>query len=56
MLVGCISVILVVLFVIYFVYDCDSLIFDLVSNVWVGFGVVFGLFVLISLYWKCMNL
>lgn len=55
-LVGRISVILVALFAIYLAYDGDSSILDLVSNAWAGFGAAFGPLVLISLYWKRMNL
>ncbi|HCV04229.1 sodium/proline symporter PutP [Pseudoalteromonas sp. APAL1] len=55
-LVGRISVILVALFAIYLAYDRDSSILDLVSNAWAGFGAAFGPLVLISLYWKRMNL
>lgn len=49
-IVGRVSVVVVVFVVIFFVYDRDSIIFILVSNVWVGFGVVFGLLVLFSLF------
>ena len=55
-LVGRISVILVALFAIYLAYDRDSSILDLVSNAWAGFGAAFGPLVLLSLYWKRMNL
>ena len=55
-LVGRISVILVALFAIYLAYDRDSAILDLVSNAWAGFGAAFGPLVLLSLYWKRMNL
>lgn len=51
-IVGWVSVVVVVFVVIYLVYDRDSIILMFVSNVWVGFGVVFGLFVLFSLF-KC---
>ncbi|MGO2076044.1 MAG: sodium:solute symporter family transporter, partial [Pseudoalteromonas sp.] len=37
-------------------YDRDSSILDLVSNAWAGFGAAFGPLVLLSLYWKRMNL
>tara|TARA_Y100000034_G_scaffold5323_1_gene6031 strand:- start:1011 stop:2489 length:1479 start_codon:yes stop_codon:yes gene_type:complete len=55
-LVGRISVILVALFAIYLAYDRNSSILDLVSNAWAGFGAAFGPLVLLSLYWKRMNL
>jgi SSS family solute:Na+ symporter/sodium/proline symporter len=55
-LVGRISVLLVALFAIYLAYDRDSSILDLVSNAWAGFGAAFGPLVLLSLYWKRMNL
>ena len=55
-LVGRISVILVALFAIYLAYDRNSSILDLVSNAWAGFGASFGPLVLLSLYWKRMNL
>jgi len=46
----------VALFAIYLAYDRDSSILDLVSNAWAGFGAAFGPLVLLSLYWKRMNL
>ncbi|CAM3873868.1 MULTISPECIES: sodium/proline symporter PutP [Pseudoalteromonas] len=55
-LVGRISVLLVAVFAIYLAYDRDSSILDLVSNAWAGFGAAFGPLVLLSLYWKRMNL
>jgi len=55
-LVGRISVMLVAILAIYLAYDRDSSILDLVSNAWAGFGAAFGPLVLLSLYWKRMNL
>lgn len=50
--IGCFGVVGVVIVVLLFVMDLSNIILLLVSNVWVGFGVVFGLFVLFCLYKK----
>ncbi|GAA4821265.1 osmoregulated proline transporter OpuE [Marinicella pacifica] len=54
--VGRLSVIAVALCAIYLAYDRDSSILDLVSNAWAGFGAAFGPLIILSLYWKRMNL
>lgn len=53
--VGCIVVILILLIVLFLVMMLDSLVLGLVFYVWVGFGVVFGFVLVLSLYWLCMN-
>ena len=55
-LIGRVSVMLVAVFAIYLAYDRDNSILDLVSNAWAGFGAAFGPLVLLSLYWRRMNL
>lgn len=52
--VGCVMVLLVVVIVIWLVFNLENCVFGLVFYVWVGFGVVFGLLVLFFLLWKWM--
>lgn len=55
-LVGRICVVLVALFAVFLAHNRDSSILSLVSNAWAGFGAAFGPVVLLSLFWKRMNL
>lgn len=49
---GCMVVFVIFVIVLFFVWEKNNIIFGLVSYVWVGFGVLFGLVVLFSLFWK----
>jgi len=55
-LMGRLSVFLVALVAIFIALDRSSSILSLVANAWAGFGAAFGPLVLLSLYWKRMNL
>ena len=55
-LIGRISVLVVALAAIYLAYDRDSTILSIVGNAWAGFGAAFGPLILLSLYWRRMNL
>jgi SSS family solute:Na+ symporter/sodium/proline symporter len=55
-LMGRLSVFLVAVVAIVIALDRSSSILSLVANAWAGFGAAFGPLVLLSLYWKRMNL
>ncbi len=55
-LMGRLSVFLVAVIAIVIALDRSSSILSLVANAWAGFGAAFGPLVLLSLYWKRMNL
>lgn len=52
--IGWLLVLVVGIVVVVIVCDFDVQVFSLVLNVWVGFGVVFGLLIVLVLIWKCM--
>lgn len=54
--VGRVSVVLVAVLAVVLAHNRDSSILSLVSNAWAGFGAAFGPVVLLSLFWKRMNL
>lgn len=51
-MIGRLFVLVVVIVVIVIVWNLNDIILNLVGNVWVGFGVLFSLFVLFVFYWK----
>jgi SSS family solute:Na+ symporter/sodium/proline symporter len=54
--VGKLSVFTVACIAIFLATDRSSSILELVSNAWAGFGAAFGPVVILSLYWKSMNI
>ena len=56
MIVARITLVVILLFGIFIAIDENSIIFQVVSYAWAGFGAAFGPLMLLSLYWKRTNL
>lgn len=56
MIVARITLVVILLFGIFIAVDENSIIFQVVSYAWAGFGAAFGPLMLLSLYWKRTNL
>ncbi|WP_251197219.1 sodium/proline symporter PutP [Anaerotardibacter muris] len=56
MIVARITLVVILLFGIVIAIDENSIIFQVVSYAWAGFGAAFGPLMLLSLYWKRTNL
>ncbi|WP_269409906.1 sodium/proline symporter PutP [Lentibacillus daqui] len=54
-LYGRIAILIVSLVAMYFAWEKNSTILDLVSFAWAGFGAAFGPTILLSLYWRKIN-
>ena len=55
MIVARITLVVILLFGIFIAIDENSIIFQVVSYAWAGFGAAFGPLMLLSLYWKRTN-
>lgn len=56
MIVARITLVVILLFGIFIAIDENSIVFQVVSYAWAGFGAAFGPLMLLSLYWKRTNL
>ena len=56
MIVARITLVVILLFGIFIAIDENSIIFQVVSYAWAGFGAAFGPLMLLSFYWKRTNL
>ncbi len=56
MIVARITLVVILLFGIFIAIDENSIIFQVISYAWAGFGAAFGPLMLLSLYWKRTNL
>ena len=56
LMIGRVSVLLITVIAVLIAWKPDASIMKLVSNAWAGLGAAFGPTILLSLYWKRMNL